>query len=305
MNGALLTVDDRCVLRFERLLSHPVEKVWRALTDPSELTSWFPSDVEMELAPGARIRFVFRDGEGPPLDGEITELDPPRVFAYTWGDALLRWELAPEGGATRLVFTHTFEDRAGAASFAAGWHGCLDALELMLDGRPVDLPQRWADRHESYVEAFGLADGEVREGPDGWTVRFERQLTRPADEVWAALSSDSADARVGGPAPEGFTNGFVPAGDVTAVQAPTLLEYRWESRANGHGRVRWELRPGNGGARLVLTQSGPADLADQRLNALAGWHTHLELLAETLLARAHSPEKRVEELRRRYGCALR
>ena len=33
MNATLRTVDDRAVLRMERRLAHPPEKVWRALTD--------------------------------------------------------------------------------------------------------------------------------------------------------------------------------------------------------------------------------------------------------------------------------
>src|SRR3712207_7693038 len=50
------------------------------------------------------------------LDGVITELEPPRVFAYSWGDDLLRWELRPAGDGCLLILTHTFDDRAGAAS---------------------------------------------------------------------------------------------------------------------------------------------------------------------------------------------
>jgi hypothetical protein len=37
MTGTLETIDGRPALRFERRNSHSVERVWRALTDPSEL----------------------------------------------------------------------------------------------------------------------------------------------------------------------------------------------------------------------------------------------------------------------------
>lgn len=80
--------DDENVLRFERRLRHPPEKVWRALTDASEVAAWFPTATERETT--------------------ITEYDPPRVLAYTWGDQELRWELRPgESGGSVLVFTTT------------------------------------------------------------------------------------------------------------------------------------------------------------------------------------------------------
>jgi hypothetical protein len=40
---------------------------------------------------------------------------------------------------TPLVLTHTFDDRLKSARDAAGWHLCLDALELSIDG--VDDPR--------------------------------------------------------------------------------------------------------------------------------------------------------------------
>jgi uncharacterized protein YndB with AHSA1/START domain len=36
MDGTLVQSRDRYVLRFERLLAHPVERVWRAVTEPAE-----------------------------------------------------------------------------------------------------------------------------------------------------------------------------------------------------------------------------------------------------------------------------
>jgi hypothetical protein len=47
--------------------------------------------------------------------------------------------------------------------------------------------------------------------------------------------------------------------------------------------VRWELRDGTGqGARLVLTQTGPAGLDDARATALDAWHDRVERLAAEL-----------------------
>ena len=38
------TEDGRPAVRIERALRHPVAKVWRALTEPSQLNQWFPFD---------------------------------------------------------------------------------------------------------------------------------------------------------------------------------------------------------------------------------------------------------------------
>ena len=305
MNGSLHTVEGRPVLRFERRLAHPPDKVWRAITEPGHLSQWFPADIEGDRAPGAKLRFVFRDGEGPTMDGRITVFDPPRVLAYTWGDAQLHWELRPDGDGCLLIFTHTFDDRPSAASFAAGWHGCLDALELLLDGKPVEVANRWAELHEDYVERFGLGEGAVEQTADGWTLRFERQLTQPVDKVWATMTG-GAEAEAAGPPPLQVTNEYVAAGVVTAAEPPRLLEHTWLSEGREVGRVRWELADGPGGARLVLTQTVPADLADQRPTALAAWHTHIELLASELRGQTVCPwpKQRTEELREHYAGLL-
>jgi uncharacterized protein YndB with AHSA1/START domain len=302
VEGTLLTVEGRAVLRFERRLAHPPQKVWRAITEPAELAHWFPAAIEGERRVGAPLRFVHPGGEGPTLEGEVKEFDPPRLFAYTWGESLLRLELRPEDDGCTLVFTQTFDERPSAASYAVGWESCLDALEQALSGEPVDdiAPDNYSERHEAYVEEFGLLEGTVRDAADGWSLGFERLLPHPVDAVWAALSGD--DVTVGAEAPLQSTNGYVPAGPVTAVEPPKLLEYAWQWDGEEAGAVRWELSDGPGGALVLITQEGPAALADLRPTALAAWHTHLELLAAQLMGRTVCPwpEEHTEELKRHY-----
>jgi uncharacterized protein YndB with AHSA1/START domain len=303
VEGTLQTTDGRPVLRFERRLAHPPEKVWRAITEPAELAHWFPAAIEGDRKMGARLRFVHPGGEGPTLEGEVKEFDPPRVFAYTWGESLLRLELQPDRDGCILVFTQTFDERPSAASYAVGWESCLDALALALDGTPIDpaVPERYAERHEAYVEDFGLLEGAAEGTDDGWTVRFERLLPHPVATVWNTLSD--GDATVGGAPPLQATNRFVPAGSVTAVEPPTLLEYAWLSDGQPAGRVRWELSDGPGGALVTLTQTVPTALGEARPTALAAWHTHLELLASQLMGTTVCPwpAERTEELERHYG----
>src|SRR5262245_40977102 len=141
----LRTEDGRCALRIERLLRHPVEKVWRALTEPSELNQWFPFDVRSELVVDGRVHFVDKAG-GTSSSGVITDLAPPQLIAYTWAGEHLRWELTPDPVGCLLVLTHTVSDRFGSASFAAGWHFCIDGMAGVLDGRPVSAADQVADR---------------------------------------------------------------------------------------------------------------------------------------------------------------
>lgn len=162
MNATLETMGGRPTLRFERRLTHPVEKVWRAITDPAELTHWFPQDLVGTFGPGEKLRFAFR-GEAPVLDGkpipdftgEVLEIDPPRVLAYTWGEDILRFTLTPDGDGCLLVFTDTMADRGKSARDGAGWHVCLLALDARLDGTPTPSGNRWKEFYDAYAESFG------------------------------------------------------------------------------------------------------------------------------------------------------
>jgi uncharacterized protein YndB with AHSA1/START domain len=304
MNPTLHTIDGRNVLRFERRLAHPLEKVWRAVTDPEQMAHWFPAVVELDPRPGGRIRYTYPAGEAAPDEGEVIELDPPRVFALTWNGDALRMELTPDGTGTRLVFTHTFADRPMAGSFATGWDTCLGALEKTLAG-PVEgsliQPERYAERHDAYLAEFGLGEGDFHAA--GGTIRFERMLPHPAGRVWPALTgtAEAAAPAVGGPPPLPATNAYVPAGALTAVRAEELLEYTWLRDGVPAGRVRWELTGGHpAGTRVVLTQTG---VAGEPATALAAWHTQLEVFADHLrgVTPCPWPKDRTEELAARYA----
>ena len=144
MYGSYATIEDQPTLSFERRLSHSVDRVWRAITDPDVLQHWFPTKVEAELRVGGAMKFTFEEHDLPDgsnsMPGEVTELDPPRVFAFTWGppghEDHLRFELEPEdvGDRCRLHLTVQLGTRDKAARDAAGWHVCLDRLERFVSG---------------------------------------------------------------------------------------------------------------------------------------------------------------------------
>jgi uncharacterized protein YndB with AHSA1/START domain len=155
--------EGRAILRFERILAHPPERVWRALTEPGELSAWHPTPFALEPIVGGAIGFLPPPGAPAMPDGTLTAYEPPWLLAHTWGEDSLRWELQPHPSGSVLTLTHTFGDRLKAARDAAGWHLCLDALSRTLDGMGVS-PQAdaarqrssWRELNRQYEERFGI-----------------------------------------------------------------------------------------------------------------------------------------------------
>ena len=153
----------RSVLRFERNLRHPPDRVWRALTDPAAHQSWHPTPFELEPVVGGKVTYL-AGGDAPDMPpGEVIEYDPPHLLAHTWDRDLLRWELRAHDDGCVLVLTHAFDDRFKAARDAAGWHVCLDALSATLDGgQPPHgengerLPSYWRELNPAYEQRFGI-----------------------------------------------------------------------------------------------------------------------------------------------------
>lgn len=160
MHGEFETIDERPALKFERHIKHPVDAVWAAITEPSELAHWFPCEVELDLRLGGRMKFHFPEMTLPEtaatLLGEVTELDPPRRFAFLWGQDHLHFALEPsdDGASCILRFTVELDAREKAARDAAGWHVCLDALERRLSGAGPDgvtgADAPWREYYDEY-----------------------------------------------------------------------------------------------------------------------------------------------------------
>ncbi len=103
--GTLERAGDMSILRYERRLAHPRQKVWRAITEDADLAAWFPTTIEGARRPGAPLRFSFREGEAAPFDGEMLAFVPPSLMELRWADDILRFELEP-GSRSRLVGVH-------------------------------------------------------------------------------------------------------------------------------------------------------------------------------------------------------
>jgi uncharacterized protein YndB with AHSA1/START domain len=134
-----------------------------------------------------------------------------------------------------------------------------------------------------------LADVEVTQAGDRWSLVFTRELKHPVEKVWTALTEPDALAEWSPfltdrvlDAPGEFTLTMVDGNTreespatVLRAEAATLLEYTW-----GDDLLRWELTPSPSGCRLVLRHT----LADRDMvpKVSAGWHLCLDV-AERLL----------------------
>lgn len=158
--ATLLRAGDRPILRFERHLPRPLDAVWKAVTDPEQMRSWFPTRIEMtEWKRGAQISHHFDDHDIEPLPGTVLEWDPPHRVRFTWGTDTIGFDLSPasDGG---TIFVLTEELGASiAARNAAGWEACLDRLESG-DGER----EPWKTRFDRYAAEFRPVLGE-QEGP--------------------------------------------------------------------------------------------------------------------------------------------
>jgi len=153
-DGTIERAAVRVTFRYERRLRHPIEEVWKAITDPAEIGAWAGTRPELDLEPGGR--YVTHHGSGHTVVDRIVRVEPPTLFEHTfWVDVnpsgLVTWELSPTEDGCLLVLTHSLDlddVRRGASTVAlgdsesvivarngAGWHRLLDLLQARLDGR--------------------------------------------------------------------------------------------------------------------------------------------------------------------------
>jgi uncharacterized protein YndB with AHSA1/START domain len=154
--GSLEQADDGWRVRFTRMLPASPERVWRALTEPTELAVWFPTSIDGERAAGASLTFRFPQDQAPPFDGVMLVCESPRVLELMWGPDRLRFELVATADGTELTLLDNLEELGKAARDAAGWHVCLDALEVSLTGG-AEARTSWPQVHARYVASFGPA----------------------------------------------------------------------------------------------------------------------------------------------------
>src|SRR2546425_844517 len=144
-------------------ISAPIDRVFKALTDPKQLFDWWGREpsveltkFDMEAKKGGRWRFECKPVPGMPqgpvveilkrrgvnafeAHGKILEYDPPRLLVWSWianwhedpkQERVVRWELTPAGKSTRVRVTHSGLEREPVAQkdYESGWVGVLRLL---------------------------------------------------------------------------------------------------------------------------------------------------------------------------------
>jgi uncharacterized protein YndB with AHSA1/START domain len=166
--GTLAEHEGEWQVRFERRLRHPLEKVWRAVTEREHMQAWFPDEMEGERRAGAPL--TFRDkGMNMTFEGEMLVFEPMSTMELQWGPTnKLRIDLRADGDETVLTLVETLGELGEAARDAAGWHECLVRLVASLDGtEPPAFGTVWAEIHPAYVEALGPEAATIGP-PEGW-----------------------------------------------------------------------------------------------------------------------------------------
>jgi uncharacterized protein YndB with AHSA1/START domain len=159
-SGAEVRKDgEKWTLILVRELRHSPEKVWKALTDPTQLREWAPFDVDGSLdTVGTTVKLTWV-GAPRAIETRVTRADAPKVLEY--GE--IRWELEALGGGTRLTLWSSL-DRRFISMGAAGWHISFDVLDRLLSGTPIGRIAGgdamkfggWQRLNAEYAKQFGI-----------------------------------------------------------------------------------------------------------------------------------------------------
>jgi len=167
------TFPETGVVRLERTLDAPVERVWEYLVTDELRKTWLGAGT-IDLRVGGKVHLMYDNSvltdepmhdddtfEPHVEDGTILELDAPHLLSYSWGEwfgqnAVVTFTLTPVGDRTHLVLTHSkVSSVALSYDVARGWHVHLDVLESKIDG--TAMPKIW-DRFDEvgeYYESLG------------------------------------------------------------------------------------------------------------------------------------------------------
>ena len=127
------------------------EVVFKAITDPNELTNWFPDHAILEPKVGGKMKLSFYKEKSEKRtgcttdafpEGTIKEFIPNKKLSYTWQhkdvpefpETVVTWELEDIGAnKTRVELIHSGftgkEERKSFKEHDQGWTYFLDRLE--------------------------------------------------------------------------------------------------------------------------------------------------------------------------------
>jgi uncharacterized protein YndB with AHSA1/START domain len=117
----------------------PQETVFKYLVEPELMKRWQPIEFFDARLGG---KFKFAKGEWIAV-GDIVELDPPKVVAYTWdwenapigARTIVKFELSKDGNGTLVRLTHIgMPDAERAKNHGEGWTYYANRLKIVAEG---------------------------------------------------------------------------------------------------------------------------------------------------------------------------
>jgi len=261
--------------------SFTVDELWSACTERERLQRWF-GDVTGELSVGSALRIDA--GMPHPITSRVIACERPARIVITWsyaGDPLdppdeveARISAVPpsEGGGAQLEIEH----RSGvlypwASGVGSGWESWIWGLERALNvsawpstdrvrGAPDDvnaqIDARWRTLLEPAAQLTTTDDGKQS------SLRFERKLSKPIEEVWRRVADFSCwyparveldgdgTLRTGAALRTIYEDGTALSGKIVRVTAPHLLSLVEENDA-----LTIELRSEGMGTLLSFTHT--------------------------------------------------
>jgi uncharacterized protein YndB with AHSA1/START domain len=133
----------------ERVMPHPPEKIWRALTEGALIERWL---MKNDFRPVEGHLFQFRSEPMLPqwngvTDCEVLAVEPLRRLSYRWCssgeekvdglDTIVTWTLSPADGGTLLRMEHSgfrAEDEGFYQGAGYGWRKFVGVLEQVAAG---------------------------------------------------------------------------------------------------------------------------------------------------------------------------
>lgn len=130
---------------FEIYIRTTPEQLWTAITDAETRRRFhFGNRVESEWTPGSTYVVTNPNADGPLIEGENLEVDPPRRLVQTmhavWGDeadaagtSRVTWEIDRIGDSCRLMVTHDQLPEGASDQLYGGWPMMLSGLKTWLE----------------------------------------------------------------------------------------------------------------------------------------------------------------------------
>lgn len=123
----------------EKILNHPIDKVWNAITDAKEISTWF-IEADFKAETGYQYTFNASGGECSPIKGEVKQANP-YTLVYSWIvtekplETTVKWILEEVEEGTKLYLEHSgisgYQGETAVEmfnSFNGGWDNCISGL---------------------------------------------------------------------------------------------------------------------------------------------------------------------------------